>query len=109
MAMVLYFHNIINVDIFCRYENGFGVYFDWCIQPTKNGIDFIGYKHFIDKILIRKSSKIRIFKKLKNNITNKYKLTEQYIQSYLGSLNGWLKWSSDESFKNKVYFKLQEL
>lgn len=26
-----------------------------------------------------------------------------------GSLNGWLKWSSDESFKNKVYFKLQEL
>jgi hypothetical protein len=50
-----------------------------------------------------------MFRKLKNNITNKYKLTEQYIQSYLGSLNGWLKWSLDESFKNKVYFKLQEL
>ena len=58
---------------------------------------------------IRKSSKIRIFRKLKNNITNKYKLTELYIQSYLGSLNGWLKWASDERFKNKVYFKLQEL
>lgn len=79
------------------------------IQPIKNGIDFIGYRHFINKILIRKSSKIRMFRKLKSNITNKYKLTEQYIQSYLGSLNGWLKWSSDESFKNKIYFKLQEL
>lgn len=79
------------------------------IQPVKNGIEFIGYKHFIDKILIRKSSKIRMFRKLKNNVTNKYKLTEQYIQSYLGSLKGWLKWSSDKKFKTKLKLKLQEL
>lgn len=37
MAMVLYIRVISNAYIFCRYENDFGVYFDWCIQPTKNG------------------------------------------------------------------------
>lgn len=37
MAMVLYVLDGDHIDIFCRYENSFGVYFDWCIQLTKNG------------------------------------------------------------------------
>lgn len=32
MAMELHICVIVNADIFCRYENGFGVYFNWILQ-----------------------------------------------------------------------------
>lgn len=34
MAMVLHVLDGGHIDTFCRYENGFGVYFNWILQPT---------------------------------------------------------------------------
>jgi retron-type reverse transcriptase len=79
------------------------------IFPVKQGVDFLGYRHFDNYILLRKSTAKRVCKRLirlpilygKNEIT-----AEQY-RSSVASTYGWLKHANTHNLQVKV--KLNEL
>ena len=50
------------------------------LQTTTSGIDFLGWKHFSDHRVLRKTTKKRMLNRIKNNSTN------ETLQSYLGML-----------------------
>jgi len=71
------------------------------IFPIKHGIDFLGYRHFPNYILLRKSTAKRIKKRLRNLpiLLKKGKISQdQYISSIASTL-GWLKWANAYNFR----------
>ena len=68
---------------------------DWQIFPSMvRGVDFVGYRHFGDYILLRKSiSKklIRAMRDIQNKLSNGGKLNYTDYCS-INSYKGWLKW-----------------
>ena len=74
------------------------------IQSIENGIDFVGYRHFPNKILLRKASA----KRMKRNLNIKhYKFIkghtkpDQFI-STIQSIRGWLKWANTYNFQQAL-------
>jgi hypothetical protein len=68
---------------------------NWQVFPTKvRGVDFVGYRHFVDYILLRKTTA----KSMKRKLNKIYKKCRQgYKISYsewcsINSYKGWLKW-----------------
>lgn len=73
------------------------------VYPVSQGIDFLGYRHFYDYILIRKSTSKR-FKKRLNQLPYLYQhgqITEEQYRSSLASMRGWLKWCNGHNFSEK--------
>ena len=72
------------------------------IFPISQGIDFLGYRHFPEKILLRRSTAKRVKQRLKllparlarNEITH-----DQY-RSSIASTMGWLKWANAYNLTN---------
>lgn len=78
------------------------------IFDVKQGVDFCGYRHFNNFILLRKSTKLRQVKKLnkiKDDISNKSK--REYYKSSLASIRGWMIHANTERLRNK--YNLEEL
>ena len=74
------------------------------IQSIENGIDFVGYRHFPNKILLRKASA----KRMKRNLNIKYykfikghTKPDQFI-STIQSIRGWLKWANTYNFQQAL-------
>jgi len=60
----------------------------WNISYTKNGVDFVGYKHFEGKVLLRKNTIRRIMKRIKG-------FTESSnVAGSISSTIGWIKWAT---------------
>jgi len=74
------------------------------IFPISHGIDFVGYRHFPNYILVRKSTAKRVKQRLKtlpsklftNEIT-----TDQY-RSTLASTFGWLQWANSYNLRQSI-------
>lgn len=68
---------------------------DWQVFPSKTrGVDFVGYRHFGDYVLLRKSiSKklIRTMRSIQNKLNNGGKMNYTDYCS-INSYKGWLKW-----------------
>lgn len=68
---------------------------DWQVFPTRvRGVDFVGYRHFGDYVLLRKSISQRLIRKMRD-IRAKIANGEQLNYSDYCSINsykGWLKW-----------------
>jgi hypothetical protein len=60
---------------------------------TQRGVDFLGYRHFPDYILLRKSTAKRMMKKMKRlpDLYRSGSISAEYYQSFIGSIWGWLK------------------
>lgn len=74
------------------------------IFPLKHGIDFLGYRHFPDKILLRKSTAKRVKHRIRS-LPDKLKRGEITLDQYRSSLAstlGWLKWSNSYNFRNAL-------
>ena len=83
------------------------------IFPMKQGVDFLGYRHFRNYILLRKSTAKRVMKRLKRLpvLLRKGIITvEQYISS-IQSTKGWLRWCNSRNFSlnNKIDELLMEV
>ena len=83
------------------------------IFPIKQGVDFLGYRHFRNYILLRKSTAKRVMKRLKRLpvLLRKGIITvEQYISS-IQSTKGWLRWCNSRNFSlnNKIDELLMEV
>lgn len=76
---------------------------------TKQGIDFLGYRHFDNYILLRKNTAKRIirrFKELPENRKNGI-ITEEQYRATISSAYGWLKHANTHNLQMKL--NLQEL
>ena len=73
----------------------------WTVFPVTEGVDFLGYRHFPDKILLRKSTAKRVqkrFKTLPGKLYKKKINLDQY-RSTIASTEGWLKWANTYNFR----------
>lgn len=76
----------------------------WAIFPVTQGVDFLGYRHFPDKVLLRKSTAKRVKQRLKG-LVKKYirrKLTHEQCRSSIASTEGWLQWSNSYNLRRTL-------
>jgi RNA-directed DNA polymerase len=72
--------------------------------PVSRGVDFLGYRHFKDYILVRKSTAKRVKKRLKRLpvLLEKGIITPEQYRSSLASTMGWLKWANSYNLRNSL-------
>ena len=87
-----------------------GSYYEKIIhEPMKNGVDFLGYRHFDNYKLLRKRTAKRVAKRLAS-LEARYatgEITAEYCRSALASAKGWITWANTFNFQRKV--RLAEL
>ncbi len=64
--------------------------------PTSRGVDFLGYRHFRDYILLRKSTAKRVRRRLRRlpALLEAGKISLEQFRSSVDSTWGWLKWAN---------------
>jgi hypothetical protein len=64
------------------------------IFPVAQGVDFLGYRHFYDYILLRKTSATRIRRRMKKlpDLFDRGVINKGQLRSSLASMSGWLRW-----------------
>lgn len=74
------------------------------IFPVDIGVDFLGYRHFRNYILLRKSTAKRIMRRLKKlpGLLLMGKITQEQFRSSLASIEGWLKWANTHNLSLKL-------
>lgn len=79
------------------------------IFQVKQGVDFLGYRHFPNYILLRKSTVKRVKRRLiRMPKMLKFKLiTKEQFRSSIASTWGWLKWAN--TYNLQIKYKLDEL
>lgn len=77
---------------------------NWQVFPSRiRGIDFVGYRHFGDYVLLRKSTAQRLKRKMRNimkKLSRGGKLTYSDFCS-INSYKGWTKWCNGYNFYKK--------
>ncbi len=71
------------------------------VFPVSQGLDFLGYRHFKDYILLRKSTTKRVIKRLRklpHDLYNGIITKEQYLSS-IASTDGWLRWANTHNLQ----------
>lgn len=70
------------------------------VYPTSIGVDFVGYRHFVDKVLLRKSTAKRVKNRIKKVIgrLNHKEISIEQFRSIIASTEGWIKWSNSHNF-----------
>lgn len=68
-------------------------------EVDKTGIDFLGYVHYRDKVLLRKSSKRNLVKRMKYLAT--HETSPDYFRSSIASTKGWLKHCNGSNLEQK--------
>lgn len=81
----------------------------WSIAPVAHGVDFVGYRHFKEKVLLRKSTARRAQKRMAKLLQKlkTCKITREQFRSSIASTEGWLKWAN--TYNLRVSMKLHEL
>ncbi len=72
------------------------------IFPISRGIDFLGYRHFPEKILLRKSTAKRVKQRLSQlpTLLIENKITNAQYRSSIASTMGWLKHANAHNLTN---------
>lgn len=80
------------------------VYSKCDVFPVTQGVDFLGYRHFPNYILLRKSTAKRVKKRLSSlpELVESGIITIEQAKSTLASYNGWLKWANTNNLKISV-------
>ena len=105
-------HNLLRDDIIPFLKNKLDLHLSkQSIFPIDNkyhGVDFLGYRHYSGKILLRKSTSKRIIKKLKILISKIYhcKISPRFSMSCIGSIMGWIQHAQTYNFKTKYQISL---
>lgn len=79
------------------------------VAPVSQGVDFLGYRHFPDKILLRKSTARRVRRRLSRlpHLYRSGRITLEQYRSSVASTWGWLKWANTYNFR--IAIQLHEL
>lgn len=78
--------------------------------PVSRGVDFLGYRHFPGYVLLRKSTSIRIRRRLGklSGLLAAGRITLDRFRGSVASVNGWMKWANTQNFRLAVEFKRME-
>jgi retron-type reverse transcriptase len=102
-------HKLKNeIEVFLKAELGL-TFSKWSVFPVTQGLDYLGYRHFKEKILLRKSTAKRVAERVRN-LPKRLKssnITLSQFRSSIASTEGWLQWSNCHNFK--VHLKLSKL
>lgn len=82
------------------------------VFPVTQGVDFLGYRHFPNKILLRKTTAKRVKKRMKElpDLLNTGKISLDQYRSSIASTEGWMKWANTHNFKTHLNIhKLKEV
>lgn len=74
------------------------------IFPISHGIDFLGYRHFPNYILVRKSTAKRVKKRLQHlpmRLSNE-EITKDQYRSTIASTLGWLQWADSYNLRQDL-------
>jgi len=76
----------------------------WSVAPVMQGVDFLGYRHFPNKILLRKATARRVIKRMEKlpHLLNKGEITPVQCRSSIASTEGWLKWANTYNLKTSL-------
>ena len=76
------------------------------VFPVRQGIDFLGYRHFPNYVLLRKSSVKRIKKRLAKlpELLSLEKISPLQFQSSIASTKGWLLWCNSYNLSQILNF-----
>lgn len=74
--------------------------------PVTQGIDFLGYRHFKDYILVRKRTAKRIMRRMRK-IEQDNNFGSERVAGQIGSAWGWMRWANSHNLALAV--KLDEL
>lgn len=69
--------------------------------PVSDGVDFLGYRHFRNYVLLRKSTAKRISKRLQilSKLYEAGRITIDHIRASIASSQGWLKWANTKNLQ----------
>lgn len=99
-----------NIDGYLAEHLNLGLKANWQVFPTDvRGVDFVGYRHFYDYKLLRKTTCKRMKKKVKT-IHKKIKAGKEISYSDFCCANsylGWVKWCNGYRLINKYVTPLQ--
>ena len=78
----------------------------WELFPVSQGVDFLGYRHFNNYILLRKSTSKRVRKRLERlpRLFARGDITAEQYRSSVGSTWGWLKHANTHNLAVKMKF-----
>lgn len=78
--------------------------------PVSRGVDFLGYRHFPGHVLLRKSTSVRIRRRLSKlpGLLASGRITLDRFRGSVASINGWMKWANAHNFRLAVEFKRME-
>lgn len=98
------------IDVYLRDKLSLEIKRNWQVFPTRvRGVDFVGYRHFGDYILLRKSTAKNMKKKLRKLLK---KCDAGYKLSYsdwcsINSYNGWIKWCDGYNLQSRYITPLE--
>jgi hypothetical protein len=69
--------------------------------PVSRGVDFLGYRHFPNYVLLRKSTATRVKRRLRNLPLQlaSGRLSPVQYRSTLASISGWLRWANTHNLQ----------
>ena len=77
--------------------------------PVTQGVDFLGYRHFPNYVLLRKSTSKRVKRRLNllPTLLEKGRISFDSYRSSIASTRGWLRWANSHNMG--IALKLEEL
>lgn len=71
------------------------------VFPVSHGVDFLGYRHFPNKILLRKTTAQRVKRRIRKmpTMVASGRLSKEQATASLQSTKGWLKWANTHNLK----------
>lgn len=72
--------------------------------PVSQGVDFLGYRHFRDYLLVRKRTAKRMMRRVRRlpDLLAKDRITRDQLRSSLASIEGWLRWANAHNLARKL-------
>lgn len=84
----------------------------WSVFPITQGLDYLGYRHFRTRILLRKSTAKRVRKRM-NRLPKQLQrgsITMEQYRSSIASTEGWMRWANCHNFSISLQLtKLKEV
>ena len=77
--------------------------------PVSRGVDFLGYRHFPDHVLLRKSTATRMKRRLNKlpELLARLIISPEQYRSTLASITGWMKWANSRNLQ--LHLKMESL
>lgn len=106
-----YLHNLkLQIEDFLNNSLRLTIKYDWQVFPSRiRGVDFVGYRHFGNYVLLRKSIALSLKRKMTKILK---KINNGYQMNYgewcsINSYKGWLKWCNGYNLYIKYILPLE--